>query len=222
MTAFGVLFDMDGVLVDSASLHIRAYEQVFQQYGLVFSEGAKSAVRGGKSRSEVLRLALRGAERRLEEQLAAAKPKALAALLESQEACSAPGAVESVRTLRHAGIPMAVVTNSRTPELWLEKLGIQHDLSAVVTGADVRLPKPSPEGYLLGAKRLGLLPGRCLAVEDSRDGWMAARSAGMQVVVIASEKPVWLDDGSKVMPRLDPTQIVGLLEAQFGSSPVGE
>ena len=67
MTAFGVLFDLDGVLVDSASLHLRAYEQVFESAGLAFSDAAKDAVRRGKSRAEVLNLALPMAERGLKD-----------------------------------------------------------------------------------------------------------------------------------------------------------
>ncbi|KPK14733.1 MAG: hypothetical protein AMJ62_12045 [Myxococcales bacterium SG8_38] len=221
MTAFGVLFDLDGVLVDSASLHLRAYEQVFESAGLAFSDAAKDAVRRGKSRAEVLNLALPMAERGLKEKLAEAKPHALRAVLQEHADCSMPGAVETVRALDRAGIPMAVVTNSRTPEIWLEKLGISQRIRVVVTGSDVSSPKPSAEGYLLGAKRLGLLPADCLAIEDSCDGWTAARTAGMQVAVVAKERPVWMDADTQLMPRLDSATILGLAMGQSGRSPVG-
>jgi len=207
------------VLVDSASLHVRAYQEVFGRAGLPFSEAAKSAVRNGKSRSEVLSLALPTARQGLKEQLARAKPQALRKLLQDHADCSMPGAIESVQALGRAGILMAVVTNSRTPELWLEKLGISKQIRVVVTGADVSSPKPSAEGYLLGAKRLGLIPGRCLAIEDSCDGWMAARAAGMQVAVVAKERPLWIDADTQLMPQLDAATILQLLGVSQAARP---
>ncbi len=219
MTAFGVLFDMDGVLVDSASLHVRAYEQVFDRVGLAFSEAAKNAVRSGKSRSEVLSLALPRAEQALKEELAQAKPQALRGLLRDHPDCSMPGAIESVQALSRAGIPMAVVTNSRTPQIWLQKLGISEQIRVVVSGADVSSPKPSAEGYLLGAKRLGVIPGRCLAIEDTRDGWTAARAAGMRVAVLAKERPIWIDADTQLMSRLDASRILRLLGVSSAVGP---
>jgi beta-phosphoglucomutase len=177
MTTCGVLFDMDGVLVDSASLHVRAYERVFRDVGLHFPDVARDAVFAGKARSEVLDLALAKAD--LKKRLSDAKLAALRTVLRDTADCSMPGATATVRALARAGVPMAVVTNSRSPEIWIEKIGIADHIRVLISGDDVSSPKPSAEGYLLGAKRLGLHPSNCLAVEDTRDGWMAAKSAGM-------------------------------------------
>jgi beta-phosphoglucomutase len=219
MTAFGVLFDMDGVLVNSASLHMRAYEQVFERVGLPFTEAAREAVRSGKPRAEVLDLALPAAEQSLKKELTRAKPEALRRLLEGRADYGMPGAIESVQALSRAGVPMAVVTNSRTPELWLDKLDISELIRVVVSGDDVSSPKPSPEGYLLGAKRLGLSPDRCLAVEDSLDGWTAAQAAGMEVAVVAKERPVWLDADTQLMDQLDAERILRLLDLILAAHP---
>ncbi len=210
---------MDGVLVDSASLHLRAYEQVFAQAGLSFTEEARTAVRNGKSRSNVLSIALPDAQPSLRSELGDAKPEALRALLEDHGDCSMPGAIETVRALEHAGVPMAVVTNSRTPEIWLAKLGISNQISVVISGNDVSIPKPAAEGYLCGAARLGVVPDRCLALEDSRDGWMAARSAGMRVAVVAKERPAWLDAETVRLSELDPIQILHLAGLSSAARP---
>lgn len=213
MTTGGVLFDLDGVLVDSAALHVRAYERVFSEAGLSFADVARSAVIDGKSRSYVIDLALPSAPLDLKQGLADAKPKALEGLLRDQSDCSMPGATETVRALAKAGIPMAVVTNSRSPQMWLRKIGLSTQMRIVITGEDTASPKPSPEGYLLGAKRLAIEPRRCLAIEDSYDGWLAATSAGMQVAIVSGQRPPWLDTTVEVMSQLDASRILRCLES---------
>lgn len=208
MTTFGVLFDMDGVLVDSASLHLRAYELVFRDAGLDFPEAARRAVLRGKTRSHVLDLALPEAEAELKRRLWEAKPEALKLVLADEVDCSMPGVIETVLALARAGVPMGVVTNSRAPEIWIEKTGISNHLTILVTGDDVSRPKPSPQGYVLGAQRLGVTPGRCLAIEDSHDGWIAANGAGMRVALVASHRPDWAPAQTEVMPRLDAAPIL--------------
>jgi len=212
MTTCGVLFDMDGVLVDSATLHVRAYERVFRDAGLAFPGVARDAVFHGKARSDVLDLALPAHEIDLKRRLSDAKLEALKTVLADQADCSMPGATETVRALARAGIPMAVVTNSRNPELWIEKIGIAHEIQVLVTGDDVSSPKPSAEGYLLGAQRLGMAPEHGVAIEDSYDGWVAAKSAGMRVVLVAEDRPNWLDADTEIMQRLDAAPILRLLE----------
>ena len=81
MTTSAVLFDMDGVLVDSASLHLRAYEQVFREAGIEFSVAARDAVREGKTRSEVIEIAVPDASSAITQALFDAKPNAVAQLL---------------------------------------------------------------------------------------------------------------------------------------------
>jgi len=208
MNAGGVLFDLDGVLVDSAALHVQAYERVFNEAGLSFPEIARNAVIEGKARSSVIELALPGAPPDLKQGLSDAKPKALEAVLDKQSDCGMPGAAETVRILAQAGVPMAVVTNSRAPQIWLLKMGISTLIRVVVTGEDVASPKPSPEGYLLGAARLAVEPECCLAIEDSYDGWLAATNAGMQVAVFGHQRPEWLDADTALMQRLDASDIL--------------
>lgn len=213
MTTGGVLFDLDGVLVDSAAFHLRAYERVFAEAGLPFPDVARSAVAEGKARSRVIDLAAPSAPSTVKRSLADAKPGVLEALLDDETDCSVPGATDTIHALASAGVPMGVVTNSRAPEIWLRKIGVATQLQAVVTGDDTSSPKPSPEGYLLGASRLGLDPRACLAIEDSFDGWRAAKQAGMHVAVLGDQIPDWLDTDSELLRRLVASEVLRRLEA---------
>ena len=102
-----------------------------------------------------------------------------------------PGALEIVAYLHAAGVPMAVATSTLSPdaERRLEQAGIMPFLKAVVTRSDVEHAKPDPECYLLAARRLGVDPTLCLAVEDSPIGVRAAHGAGMTTVMIPDLLP---------------------------------
>lgn len=202
MTAIAVLFDMDGVLVDSSPLHVRAYERVFADAGIEFPESAREAVRGGRPRSEVIEISAPGASDATKRQLFEAKPKALALLLEAEGDPSMPGANRLLQILVENAVPVGVVTNSKAPRIWLEAIGIAGDIRVVVTNDDVSEPKPSPEGYLRAAEQLGVSPKRCLVFEDSHDGWLAASAAGMSVVVVSASRPDWVSSDTSVVDSL--------------------
>jgi HAD superfamily hydrolase (TIGR01509 family) len=178
---------------------------------LSFPQAARRAVADGKPRSSVIDLAVPEAPPDLKARLADEKPKALEALLDDHGECAIPGATETVRVLAKAGVPMAVVTNSRAPHIWLRRVGLASEISVVITGDDVSSPKPSPEGYLLAAARLRVVPRDCLAIEDSRDGWIAATNAGMRVTIVAPERPPWLDANTERIKRLDAASILRMI-----------
>jgi HAD superfamily hydrolase (TIGR01509 family) len=203
MTAIAVLFDMDGVLVDSAPLHVRAYERVFGEAGIEFPETARAAVRKGKPRLEVIEIGAPGASSAIKQRLFDAKPEAVAAVLKDAGDVSLPGAARTIEVLTERGVPMGVVTNSAAPNMWLEAAGLLDKVAVVVTRNDVSSPKPSPEGYLLAAKRLGVPPAQCVVFEDSHDGWLSATRAGMRVVVVSKMRPAWIDPSAEVIESLD-------------------
>jgi len=210
MTTSAVLFDMDGVLVDSASLHLRAYEQVFREAGIEFSVAARDAVREGKTRSEVIEIAVPDASSAITQALFDAKPNAVAQLLRNAQDVSMPGATRMVRALADRGVPMGVVTNSVDPEIWLTAADLLEVMDVLVTGNDVSAPKPSPEGYLLAAERLGVQPRACVAFEDSLDGWLAASRAGMRAVVLAATRPAWADRSVELATTLGSSEVLAL------------
>lgn len=210
MTTSAVLFDMDGVLVDSASLHVRAYEQVFRDAGIGFSMAARDAVREGKSRSEVIEIAAPDASAAIGQALFDAKPRAVAELLRTSRNPSMPGVIRTVDTLAERGVAMGVVTNSSAPEIWLEAAGVLKHISVLVTRNDVSSPKPSPEGYLLAAKQLGVQPAECIAFEDSHDGWLAANRAGMRAVIVAALRPAWAETSIELLATMDSAVVLAL------------
>lgn len=210
MTTSAVLFDMDGVLVDSASLHVRAYERIFRDAGFEFPAAARDAVREGKRRAEVIEIAGPDGSSAVRQALFDAKPAAVAQLLHDAANVSMPGATRLVRALADRGIPMGVVTNSVDPELWLAAAEMLDVMDVVIAGNEVSSPKPAPEGYLLAAERLRVLPTACIVFEDSRDGWLAASRAGMRVLVLASARPAWADENVELVPRMDSSRVLAL------------
>ncbi len=102
------------------------------------------------------------------------------------------GIRELVDALAAAAVPMAIASSS--PARWvvpaLERLGLRDRFRAVVTGDEVAKRKPSPDGYLEAARRVGAEPSRAVAIEDSGPGITAARAAGMAAIVI----PHWLTE----------------------------
>jgi HAD superfamily hydrolase (TIGR01509 family) len=102
-----------------------------------------------------------------------------------------PGALELLDALRSAECPMAIVTSStrRTADQHLALAGIRRRFETILTRDDVRRCKPSPDLYLLAAERLGVQPGRCVAVEDSNHGVTAAHAAGVITIMVPDMVP---------------------------------
>ena len=185
-----VIFDLDGVLLDTEPFYTRATEQVVAPFGKVFDWSVKSQLMG--------RDALTSAEtlvRALDLPISAQeyldrKEPLLAALF--PEATEIPGAARVVRTLSERGHRLAVATSSSTPHFRLKTA--HHDWFAlfdVVVCSDhhgVKRLKPAPDIFLVAARELGVSPEACLVIEDSLAGVAAASAAGMQVLALADER----------------------------------
>lgn len=174
------LVDLDGVLVHSHEAHEQAYEEAFRRHGLELTPAVRALVHDGLGRTRVLAHADVPAEMRRE--LADAKEEAFLALLDAGALRAADGVEAFLRTLAEAGCPAAVVSNSATAQECVTALGWGGGFRAVVGAGDVQRAKPDPEPYRLGARRLGVRPERCVALEDSEAGASSARAAGAFVV----------------------------------------
>lgn len=188
-----VLWDMDGTLVDSEKVWTVSLAETAAWLGGELSDDARTAMVGSNmARSldimfadlglppEPGRLAAAG------EWMTARTAELFAAGLEWR-----PGAQSALRTVRAAGWPTALVTNTHRglTELALDGIGREH-FTVTVCGDEVRHGKPAPDPYLLAAELLGVAPADCLAVEDSPTGSRAARAAGVAVLVVPCEVPV--------------------------------
>lgn len=183
-----VIFDVDGVLVDSYRAHFESWRALARELGFELSEAAFAETFGRTSR-EIIRLFRSGGQpdeaelRRLDD-----RKEALYRELVAERFPAMDGARELVHSLAQEGIRVAV-GSSGPPEnvdLVLDRLGIRSAVSAVVTGRDVDRGKPDPQVFLLAAERLGVPPSGCAVMEDARAGIEAAKAAGMIAVALVS------------------------------------
>jgi pseudouridine-5'-monophosphatase len=181
-----VIFDLDGVLLDSEPLYTEATQQVIGPYGKVFDWSIKGDMIG-RSSLEGARHLIRSLALPISPEEYLERRRPLLELLFSKvtEIAGARGFVES---LRERGVPLAVAISS---EARLFRLKTAHHawfrhFSVIVCGDDPRIHqlKPAPDVFLITAVELGVAPEQCLVFEDSLAGVSAARAVGMQVVAL--------------------------------------
>lgn len=179
-----VIFDLDGVLLDTERLYTIAAQSVVGRYGKRYGWDLKLSLMG-RAELESAQLLVAHLELPLTaEDYIAARSVELERLVRTCEPME--GAPELVALLRQRGIPLAVATSSS--RRWFELKTSHHewfvDFDLIVCGDDPEItrPKPDPTIFLAAARRLGAAPDRCLVFEDSPAGVGAAVAAGMQVV----------------------------------------
>jgi len=183
-----VLFDMDGVLIDSYLAHRTSWRQLAAERGLTFTDADFDATFGRTSREVIA--AVWGAQSFSPEQIAQMddrKEDLFRQLIEADFPLM-PGAPRLLRLLEAAGYRLAVAS-SGPPEnvaLCVAHLDRYVPFGAVVTGQDVARGKPHPEVFLTAAARLGGAAGDCVVVEDAPAGVEAAHAAGMACVALVS------------------------------------
>ena len=182
-----VIYDMDGLLLDTESLNERVNGEIVQRYGKTFTAEIKIAIAGttainsAKTIINTLNLPLT-----IEEYLTE-RNKLLYPLYAT--ATTFPGAVELVQHLANHNIPQAIATSSSRQNFEMKTVNHQHwlkhfELFTVGDDPEIEQGKPAPDIFLLTAKRLNAKPENCLVFEDSLSGMRAAIAAGMSVVVI--------------------------------------
>jgi beta-phosphoglucomutase len=186
----GIVFDMDGVVIDSHPAHRRAWQHFLQSVGTAVTETELDFVLDGRKREEILRHFLGGLTPAQVSEYGALKDEMLQQL--SEDLRPLPGVVEFMNALSGAGIRMALATSAGRQRTrgTLEELGLAGYFEAVVTGDDVGVGKPDPAIYRLAAERLEEPPESLLAVEDAVSGVKSARAAGMRCLGIACDKRV--------------------------------
>lgn len=185
-----VIFDMDGVLVDSEPLHQRAFERLFAELGRRDDHGIVFADYYGRSDKALLTdfIALHALPHRMEELWERKVELFLADLRQSRPIFADARALVSLLAARY---PLAIASSNthRAIEVVMEISGFRPHFRAIVGLEDLRAPKPDPDAYLQAAARLGLAPADCVAVEDAAAGVAAARAAGMRVIAITTSLP---------------------------------
>ena len=180
-----VIFDMDGLLVDTETVDYETWRDLYAAHGVELTLPAYCFSAG-----------LYGSWERLYGELAAVCGRSLEELqahreprfreLVDQQLTPSPERVSLLGELRGHGVKRAIASSSDRD--WVaylvDGIGLRGEFQAIVTGDDVERRKPAPDLYLTAAERLGADPQRCVALEDSSHGIQAARAAGMRVINI--------------------------------------
>jgi beta-phosphoglucomutase len=213
-----VIFDVDGVLVDSYQAHYESWQLACRERGLEMTQDQFVATFGRTSREIIVDLWSRQV----------ATPAAVAELDARKEVLfrellhrnfpHMDGAADLIQSLHQAGFRLAV-GSSGPPDnvnLVLEKLQRRACFHGIVTGPDVQRGKPNPQVFLLGAERVGVEPSCCVVIEDAPVGVAAAHAAGMKCIAIASTGRVRdslaaADLVIDSLRELDPQRVAGVL-----------
>jgi beta-phosphoglucomutase len=195
-----VIFDFDGVVVDSEPIHMDCFRQVVRPYGVEFTDEQYYDRYLSYSDREALTQMVRQYD--LDpaavdiDALIAAKTKLMQHAL-ATSADPLPGALELMRATRDRGLALAICSAAlrQEVELPLRRAGVFDLVQLIVAAEDVHIHKPDPAGYIETCRRLGvllgrdLLPERCVAIEDSPGGVAAAKAAGMAALAVTNTVP---------------------------------
>lgn len=186
-----VIFDMDGVLVDSEALINAAAIAMFEEKGLVVQpDDFLPFVGAGEDRyiggvAELYGFPLDGpaAKKRTYEIYLELAPSQLEVF---------PGTLDLLHACRKAGLLLAVASSADEIKVYanLQKIGLPFDFwDTIVKGEDALRKKPAPDAFLFAAEKLGVMPSECVVVEDAVNGVQAAKAAGMRCVAVATSFP---------------------------------
>ena len=197
-----VLFDMDGLLVDTEPLWLETETEVMTRLGGSWTEADQQALLGGSMVRTVAYLLSKATRPVPPEQVAAAMMEGMLARAAAGRVVTRPGARELLAEVAASGVPYALVTSSEREFADAVLAGTGFQFPVVVTGDDVTAHKPDPEPYLLAATLLGVDPARCVALEDSPNGVASAGAAGCRVIAVPSLLPVEAAPGRVVVSSL--------------------
>jgi beta-phosphoglucomutase len=209
----GFIFDLDGVLTDTAEYHYRGWKRLADEFGIPFTREDNEALRG-IPRRESLMLILKErpySEEQILEMMERKNHYYLDFIKEITPRDLLPGARELLEEIRAAGLKSALGSASKNAPEVVERLGIAHLLDAISHGGSVERQKPAPDLFLLAAEQLGLSPSGCVVVEDAAAGLEAARTGGFRSVGLGPEERVGTADF--VLPSLKDVHLVDLLAA---------
>lgn len=208
-----VLFDLDGVIVDSRAHHMSAWEAFAREHAPHAPEGyflrsfglRNDAIIGGLfpdiAPAELARLAAR------KEELFRERARGDVVLL--------PGVAALIDWLDAESVPRAIVTSTPRAnlDLVLDTLGVGHRFDAFVAEEDARRGKPDPEGFVVAAARLGVPAGRCVVIEDAPAGLQAAKAAGMRAIGVTTTRPaIDLADADLTVGTLDDPAVRAMIQ----------
>jgi beta-phosphoglucomutase-like phosphatase (HAD superfamily) len=221
-----VLFDMDGLLVDSEPLWFEVETEVMARMGGDWSPADQQQLVGGSLKRSLGYMLARAARPLPEATVAQWLSRGITGLVRQRGVPMMPGARELLTEVRAAGLPCALVTSAQRDlmEAVLETIGVAFDgpvfdghvFDVTVCAADVRFGKPDPEPYLRAAGLLGVRPGDCVALEDSPNGVASAEAAGCPVIAVPNIAPVPARPGRVIAASLREVDLARLWAVAAG------
>jgi len=198
------IFDLDGVIVDTAKYHYLAWKRLANEHGFDFTEADNERLKGvSRVRSLEILLEIGGLtlDESEKEKMATQKNGWYVDYIQHMDASEIlPGASEYLQSLRAKGVKTALGSASKNAQLILERLGISALFDVIVDGNKVSKAKPDPEVFLRAAGELNIPTASCVVFEDAEAGIQAALHANMGVVGIG--KPALLKDADMVIGGL--------------------
>lgn len=207
----GFIFDLDGVLTDTAEYHYRGWKRLADELNIPFSREENEALRGIPRRESLMRL-LQGREypeSQLLEFMERKNGYYVDFIHEITPADVLPGARELLEEIRVAGLKSALGSASKNAREVIALLGISDLLDAISDGNSVQRQKPAPDLFLHAAGQLGLSPRECLIVEDAAAGIEAALAGGFWTLAVGPQSR--FSGAHQVLPSLENVRLENLL-----------
>ncbi|AQQ54819.1 beta-phosphoglucomutase [Planococcus lenghuensis] len=182
------IFDLDGVITDTAEFHFLAWKQLAEEVGVIFDRKFNEQLKGVGRMDSLERILQLNPERAVmplaeKERLAAQKnANYLELIAKTTPADILPGIEELLRTAQESGVKIALGSASKNAAFVLEKLELTHYFDYIVDAATVKNGKPHPETFTTAADALGVAYSDCVGIEDADAGVTAIKSAGMFAV----------------------------------------
>lgn len=209
----GFIFDLDGVITDTAEYHYRGWKRLADEEGLPFTREENEHLRG-ISRRESLMLILKDRtfpEEKVQEMMARKNGYYLQFIKEISPRDLLPGARELLEEIRAAGLKNALGSASKNAKEVLDRLGIRSLFDAISDGHSVERQKPAPDLFLHAARQLDLPPAECVVVEDAAAGIEAAKAGGFHSIGLGPRERV--GGAEAVFPSLAGVGLPALLTA---------
>lgn len=203
------IFDLDGVIVDTARYHYLAWKRLAKELGVDLTLEDNERLKGvSRTRSLEIILELGGISLSDHEKelLANKKNSWFVDYIERMAPEEIyPGVKSLIKGMRELGLKLALASSSKNAKTVIQLLHIQNEFDAVVDGTMITHTKPHPEIFLMAAERLGVAPANCVVFEDAEAGIEAAIAAGMKCVGVGS--PVLLKDANRIVSTTSDFQI---------------
>jgi len=187
-----VIFDFDGIIVDSEPMHFRAFNEVLKPYGVEISWEDYCDTYIGFDDRDTFRTVIKANKKNMGsrdiKQLIADKAEVFQRFIQNGEATPLPGAVELIKSIP-VRLPVALCSGALREDIdpIIERLGINNAFGLIVTAEDTPKSKPDPAPYKLAIKKLGIDdPATAIAIEDTPAGIMSAKEAGLKVLAVTN------------------------------------